>query len=135
MTCVWKAVSCCLTAADLLRVFNVSQKGPIRPVKLLRLLKKHNRRTDQVHYQGRCLSVQQLEENYRWIKEIGNVNDGYYCSTCDPLFLLLAELFECHIIHRYQELEVHYEYQGLARSTWTLSSDSKHLTFLSKTYG
>lgn len=78
------------------------------PDKLLKYLQKNNKLTTNVLWQYEELSTKQLQENYNRIKEISNTDQGYDCSTCDPLLLLICELYCVSITHTFSDSMVVY---------------------------
>ena len=102
---------------------------------LVELLKYNNVKTSNVVWNLISMSNQQLDENYNRIEQI-NVNDiniGYDCSTCDPLFYLLCTIFKVNVIHHYMGNIMEYKYDTDTihpRKIYEFCSDSGHFWFV-----
>ena len=76
---------------------------------LLLYLQKNNKETKNVLWNGQCLTTKEHKESISRIKSINSVNEEYDCSACDPLLLLIAELYNVSIIHNYNNSIIKYE--------------------------
>lgn len=99
---------------------------------LIEYLRKKNRPTKKVKWNGEKLRPQLLQEN---IQHIGNfsaaretLNAGYDCSTCDPFLLLVAQLFRVTIYHNYNGNHIWYKRKH-ARQVLCFSSNKYHFEF------
>ena len=100
MTCFWDGIINQLRPEDYAKVgFN----PPANAHELVVLLKHFNRKTPCVRWNGTTLTPKQLEENLEHIRDfnINSIHNGYDCSICDPFLLLVTDLFEIEIHHRY----------------------------------
>ena len=97
MTCVWKG---------LIKKLNLD----IRPIDLVRHIKHNNISTIDILWNGEELTEQNYRENIEWIKSIREtrINEGYSCSGCDPLLMLVAQLYEISIEHIYCKNKITY---------------------------
>lgn len=97
MTCVWDAI---------IKEFNLK----ISPLSLLSKIQSSNIKTTDVLWQGKELTKQVLQENIEWISALSSdqVLKGYYCSTCDPLLLLISQLYKVSILHIYNGHKIRY---------------------------
>lgn len=88
MSCVWDSI------IDALKLDTT-------PHNLLEKLKKENMKTVNVKWNDQMLTDKQLEDNFNRIEAltIDDIPDGYLCSSFEPLFFLLAQLFEVSIEH------------------------------------
>ena len=71
----------------------------------------------------------QLVENYDWVKsfDITQINQGYWCSICDPFLSLISELYCINIEHNYNGFLMKYTNQeNLENKTIYVSSDKGH---------
>ena len=115
MTCVWEG----LIAALGLK---------LQPKAFCIHIKTNNRDTPDMHCNGKAISDQQMKENMEHISAI-NVKDigkGYYCSGCDPLFLLVGQLYDVSIEHTYMGSKIKYENKN-AKTTIYIASNSGHM--------
>ena len=123
MTCFWDGILYALTDEDYALLGE--QKHGV--VELIQLLKRNNRRTTAVTWNGMALSEQLLDENQTAVTayDISGISQGHLCSTCDYMLLLICELFRLNIIHVYNGNRI--EYRHLAgRKTLEFSSDTGH---------
>ena len=69
-----------------------------------------------------------VEENVEAIKEydVNQVQNGYYCSTCDPFLFLLADYLNINIEHNYDGNKMIYMQKNNSRYTIKISSDRGH---------
>jgi len=74
-------------------------------------IKTNNRETSDVKCNGIQLTLQQMKENMAHISAIktDDINKGYYCSGCDPLFLLVGQLYCVSIDHLYRGARIFYQ--------------------------
>jgi len=101
MSCFWRGLIQSINKVQLLQVLGLHTKPA--PVGLVRALKTKAVETQNVLWNGQELKEQELKENLEHIKSynIGNVRNGYWCSGCDPFLLLMCELFQIKIHHKY----------------------------------
>lgn len=87
MTCFW----------DALRE-GIPSLRAMSPHDVITYLKHHNHQTPDVCVNRTKLTARQLEENHEWIACL-HLEDGYACSTCDPVLCLACDLFRYTVIH------------------------------------
>ena len=123
MTCFWDGILSSLDENDF-QVVN-EKKNNIRT--FIDLLKKLNRKTPNVTWNGEPLTSRQLDENYNAIEayDKNNISAGYLCSTCDPFLLLIAEVFKINIQHKYLGRTMTYTVAN-HRKTVSYKSDGGH---------
>lgn len=92
-------------------------------------LKQNNQRVSNITVNNVELVDQQINENFEAIKEIKNINNGYLCSTCDPMLILVCKLFNCNIKHKYLSNMIHYENPD-ATFEIELKSSLGHMAFV-----
>jgi hypothetical protein len=114
MTCVWKGL------AQAMRL----KKSPDQ---LLYHMQCNNRLTHNMSWRGAGLSVQLLDENFTAIKNL-LIENGYQCSTCDPLLLLFGELYKTSITHKYMGTVIQYVNQTTDRMIF-VESNRNHFWF------
>lgn len=73
------------------------------PRELLKYVKENNIDTIHVEWNNQQFTANQLRENKEWITNINIsvLDQGYLCSACDPLLVLVSELFSTDITHNY----------------------------------
>lgn len=127
MTCFWDALLNKLRDEDLR---NLLRGGPRTPRNLVLALKRENRQTTTVRWQGQALSPQQLTENVEWVQthDVNTIQNGYDCSTADPYLLLVSWLLRVRIHHRYLRSDIVYAPDGPARYQIHLSSNRGHIS-------
>ena len=123
MTCFWDGILSSLDENDF-QVVN-EKKNNVRS--FIDLLKRLNRKTPNVTWNGEPLMGRQLDENYTAIEayDKNNIAAGYLCSTCDPFLLLIAEVFKINIQHKYLGRTMTYAIAN-NRKTVFYTSDSGH---------
>jgi hypothetical protein len=121
MSCVWDGI---------IKGLNLN----IEPNKLLIKLQKENVKTINMLWNDKKLTDQCLDENFNAIKELTydtHIKNGYECSTCDPLLLLIGEIFKVSICHKFIKNMITYT-NVTDRKILFFSSDRVHFTFLNK---
>ena len=137
MSCVWQGI---LTAIkhDFSSHMEDEMKHKIQALDIksvLSLLKNSNRKTPHVTWNKEELSDKLMEDNLSHIDQLDAncLNDGYMCSTCDPIFILLCEIFNINIEHTYINNTMYYEYThptNRTRMTYIFKSDHGHFWFV-----
>lgn len=97
MSCFWVGI-------------NTKLKLGLAPAKLIEHLKKNNRKTNITWKSGGeelTLTDKQKEENKEAISCL-KLENGYLCSTFDPVLFLVAEIYEVNIIHKYNGVRIEY---------------------------
>ena len=118
MSCFWDSLIKSISNEDLINYFD-NNKVRTNPHNLATILKNVNRKTVNVLWNNTTLSEKMLEENVE-------VQNGYYCSTCDPFLLLLADYLEITIIHNYNNHIMNYTNKINNRYTIKINSDNGH---------
>jgi hypothetical protein len=98
------------------------------PLHLLSFVQEHNIPTKNILWNGQELTKQQYKENMERIKEIKPdlINNGYDCSSFDPLLFLIAELFETCIVHNYMKTQFIYYNRKFPHKSIIVHSNSRH---------
>lgn len=122
MTCVWDGL--CTGLNDINIKMSVHE--------LANYVKLNNKETTKVKINGKTLTEQEINENVNWIKSISNINDGYWCSTSDPLFCLFCELFEVNLNHTYNKTLIQYIVDS--KTTIHVKSNNNHFTYNKTTH-
>jgi hypothetical protein len=99
MSCVWIGI------ADELR----STLGiKITKEKLYKKIKEKNTKTNNMLWNNEKLSETNLNENYQHIEALNGLTGGYLCSACDPLLLLIGQIYKISIQHQYCDTIIEY---------------------------
>ena len=104
-------------------------KLKMSPEQLLKRLKKNNRVTRNVLWNNEELTEQQLKENYDRIQSIDDsLIDGYDCSTCDPVLVLVSELHNKSITHEFNGIVVKYKNKAAnSKRRLIITSNDNHM--------
>ena len=130
MSCFWDSILNKLKEEDFQKVLN--HPGKPKSKKFAELLKLNNKKTNDVLWKNQYLTEKQCDENYEHIQEydLSVVDQGYYCSVCDPFLLLICELFMINIQHVYIGTNIEYTHKKNVSNnnyTITLQSDKSHM--------
>jgi hypothetical protein len=96
MTCVWNG---------LIKKLNLH----MNPNQLYSHIKTNNKIIENVIVNEETLTETQKKENYERIQNITKINDGYDMSTCDPLLILISEIYEVNINHKFNNCNILYK--------------------------
>lgn len=101
----------------------------MKPQQIIDYLKSNNIETKSVKWKSKAsgemeLTQQQLKENKEWIDGL-KLEDGYLCSTFEPVLFLMAELKKVNIIHTYCGTTIEYLYP-LSDKTVKFNSSKSH---------
>lgn len=113
MTCFWDGIIQALKKNKLMSheiLENTAFKKSSNARTLVELVKEKNRTCESVNWNNEKLSGKQMEENIEHIKniDVGTIGQGYLCSSCEPVLVLICELFQVDIEHRYVRSPVSY---------------------------
>ena len=124
MTCFWSGLLGCLHPVDF-KSFGLVRKPPIKDFVIL--LKNKNKITENVLWQDTKLTDKFKKECFEAVNELDvkSINNGYFCSTCDPFLILVSELFKVNIIHNYCNVNIIYKCIG-AGKTIKVKSNKGH---------
>lgn len=129
MTCVWDSIIQSLTYEERALIF----KNNCHNANSLAIwFKENNRPTKNVIWNKDKLHKNQIKEGIEWINNIdpNQIYNGYDCSICDPLLLLLCELLEIKIEHIYTGFIMFYENIRNNKRTVMFKSDGGHFSFI-----
>jgi|SRR5277367_938295 len=99
MSCVWKGI-----ADGLYNTLGIK----LTKEKLYDIIKKKNMKTTDMLWNDGKLTEKNLEENFKHIKTLNGITGGYLCSTCDPLLLLVGQIYKISIQHQYCDTIIEY---------------------------
>ena len=106
---------------------------------LVLLLRKYNTKCINVLWNNSPISPKENEDNFTHIKDFlknndntGNINSiinsGYLCSICDPFLILICELFEFQIEHRFLNETMTYKNIKNIRRSLQFKSNTGHFS-------
>ena len=100
MSCFWDALRATLNRAELLAL---GLKSNARQPQLISALKRLNRTTPNVLWQGDKLRIREQKENLKHVNEYNSseYRSGYLTSSADPFLMLCAEIFLWEIDFRF----------------------------------
>lgn len=81
----------------------------ITPDQFLKILKTFNSRNTKVLWNNEKLNRKQMDENVQRIKEINQTSNGYDCSSCDPVLLLICQMYKVNINHYFDGTKIQYK--------------------------
>lgn len=138
MSCFWRSLINAFNDRDVLKYLKEEDKKfflKIKKcktkdcVKLIEKIKIKNTKTHNVSWNDEKLSDKLLNDNQNAIIELNkkNVDHGYYCSTCDPVLLLISELYKVNIYHDYNDHMIKYKHHSKPSARLTLKSNTHHM--------
>lgn len=120
MSCFWRGLIKKLRQKDFIN-------KPKTPEEFLAFLQRHNEPTPDVLINGRSPTKKQMIENMKWVSLINQTNNGYDCSTFDPVLMLVCHLFNVKIIHHYNGINIIYQKSSSpARASIRVFSNTNH---------
>ena len=127
MSCFWNSLLNTIKTEDKNKYFNTFDMN-LTPHNLAVILKEINKKTENVLWNNEELTEQQMKENKEAIDNYNKntVNDGYYCSTFEPILFLLAEYLNITIIHDYNKNIIKYSHKKNNRYTIHIYSNNNH---------
>lgn len=124
MTCFWDGLLKKLKVTELTQLSGTKTKPNCDA--FVKLIKSNNVMTSNVKCNGKALTEQEIKDNMIRIKNIKNINNGYLCSSCDPVLILISQLFSVNIIHDFNESHIEYT-NSCAKRTIHIRSDIEHM--------
>ncbi len=118
MSCFWVGLIKALHDLNLLK--------NITPIHFLKIIKIFNKKVSNVTCNGEKLTSKQKQENYDRIVEITTINDGYDCSGCDPVLILICHVYNIDITHKFNGTIINYAYTCNSNHTITIHSNKTH---------
>lgn len=125
MTCFWDGI---LQALDNSDFQVVGCNNRLNRQQLINLLKTKNVEIEDVTWNGKKLTKQEMKEHYEAIKtyNIDGINRGHLCSSCDSFLLLICQVFNVNIKHSYINVDIEYKNQKVQRKTLQFASNHGH---------
>lgn len=120
MSCVWNTLIGALTKIKLIKY--------VTPDQFVAVIKHLNRET-RVLWNGQEITDKQQAENMERIRniDIERINEGYDCSGCDPVLLLVSDLYKINILHKCLGNDIRYTPMDTCVADITIFSDSGHM--------
>lgn len=127
MSCFWNSILNTIKTEDKKTYFNTFNFN-LTPHNIVVILKEVNKKTENVLWNNEELTEQQLNENKEAIDNYdkNTINDGYYCSTFEPILFLLVEYLQITIIHDYNKNIITYTHKKNNRYTIHIYSNNNH---------
>ncbi len=125
MTCFWDGI---LQALDNSDFQVVGCNNRLNRQQLINLLKTKNVEIEDVSWNGKKLTKQEMKEHYEAIKayNINGINRGHLCSSCDSFLLLICQVFNVNIKHSYINVDIEYKNEKVQRKTLQFASNHGH---------
>lgn len=122
MTCFWDGILRGLYEAKKLDNIPTIQN-------FIQFLKDHNERTPTILHNCDNLRSKLIDENIVAIQNINPIaiGQGYDCSSCDPVLILISHLFETNIHHLYCNNMISYT-NPRASTVLKFSSSTSHFS-------
>ena len=129
MTCFWDGLMKGLEKND----FEKLHFKKTNRIDLINLLKQKNTETTNVLWNDKKIHKKELEENYIAVKnyDTNNIGNGHLCSTGDYMLLLICEIFNVNIYHKYLQNTMKYE-KSNNKINLHFQSDKGHFWFVSR---
>lgn len=127
MACFWNSIINRLNKDNYFKQINNNIR--LIPEHLILSLKKNNRKTNNIIWQGEELTEKQKDENFEHINSynIKEIYNGYYCSTFDPFLFLICDLFDISITNIYNNNKIEYINKFKSRYTMILYNNKGHM--------
>lgn len=126
MSCFWDALIKHIRNEDL-KIILGEQK--ITPLNLVKILITKNKIINTIKINNVELTEKQKTENYEHVKnyDFNTINDGYFCSTCDPFLILISDLLSININNNYNNNIIEYKPIYHSRYTIYLKNTNSHM--------
>ena len=128
MTCFWDAIVASLNKDDF-EMFG-EKNYLINKKSVIIFLKSKNAICQNVLWQNKTLKKQELEEHIEAVNcyNINNIGSGHWTATCDSFLLLICQLFNININHRYCDTMISYKNTNGTRRTINFKSNKGHFS-------
>jgi len=125
MTCYWDSL---YSQLDLEDYKFIGANKPNNIEDLIRLLKSKNKYVDNITWQKEKLSFNEKKEHYTAVDvyDIKGIKNGHLTSVCDSFLLLVCELFNVSIHHRFLNTLINYDNLKNSRKILQFSSNGGH---------
>ena len=125
MTCYWDSIRDSLTLDDYNRL-DFNHKPNLQ--QFISTLKTKNTLVNNVLWQGNGFRNQEISEHFEAVKSYNtnDIHNGHLTSICDSFILLLCELLEISIEHKYLNNVIYYKNKKHSRKTLHFKSNNGH---------
>jgi hypothetical protein len=125
MACFWTGIPRCLDINDFKKL-GINHLPRYR--EFVNILKNNIIPIKNVTWNNETLTEQFINDSMQHLRvfDMKKINKGYECSACDPVLILISELFGINISHQFNGSEINYTFTG-ATKIIHLSSNSKHM--------
>jgi hypothetical protein len=81
----------------------------------------------KTNWNNEILTKQEKDEHFTHIKDynINKIRQGHLCSVCDSFLLLISDIFDVNIHHKYLNINIRYTIER-PRKTLMFSSNRGH---------
>ena len=133
MSCFWDAILNRIQEEDKKKYFNIFNMS-LTPHNFVVILKEINKKTNNVLWNNEELTEKQLNENKECIDNYdkNSINNGYDCSTFEPILFLLVEYLNITIHHEYNKNVIIYSHKTTNR--YTIIRIIKYIFYSVKVY-
>ncbi len=100
MSCFWSGLINILNRNGLI--------NNVTPDELLGIVKYFNKRNCKVSVNGVKPTLIMQRENIKRINEIKDTNNGYDCSSFDPVLMLICKIYKVNINHNFNGTLIKY---------------------------
>ena len=125
MTCFWDAILSTLNAEDF-KLLGLNSK-PNRET-FIKTLQSKNQLATNVFWMNKPLREQELKEHEEAVKcyNVKGIYRGHLTSICDSFLILLCELLQIEINHRYMRSMISYKNKNKVRKRLSYRSNRGH---------
>ena len=129
MTCFWDGIMKGLKDED----FQMLGETKTNRLDLIKILKKYNRETKNVLWNKKTIQPVELKENKIAVQNYNEkgIRNGHLCSTGDYMLLLVCDLFDINIEHKFLNTIIQYEKPNNSKKIW-VQSDKRHFWFIKR---
>jgi|UniRef100_A0A6C0AKI5 hypothetical protein len=123
MTCFWDGI---IQALDISDYKHIGGNNRLNKEQLINLLKNKNKLV-KTNWNNEILTKQEKDEHFTHIKDynINKIRQGHLCSVCDSFLLLISDIFDVNIHHKYLNINIRYTIER-PRKTLMFSSNRGH---------
>lgn len=126
MSCFWKSILKNLDINDFKKL-KIYHKPKCKD--FIVFLKNNIIKITNVKWNGESLSEQFINDAMQHVKnfDVKQINKGYECSSCDPVLILISELFTINVSHTFNNHTIINYTNENAMKTIYLFDNGKHI--------
>jgi hypothetical protein len=127
MTCFWDSILASLNKEDA-HILGINTMHKNKTIFIQRL-KEKNKLVD-VLWQGKPLRMQEKKEHFEAVKNynVNGIKNGHLTSICDSFLLLICDLLNVNIEHKYLNNTIQYQTQKKCRKILKFKSNNGHFS-------